>query len=162
VFWFKVNGTPDRAGILTASAPDPAPAVAGTENYRGTGFRFFRELSGKVQQFKLNVGTGEKTETWNDGGKVDPTKGEWVHFAFTVSDTETIIYINGVKTTGTAVAKLATPMDWTNVKELVIMSGGPHFSEWKHYSDLSLMDELRFFNRALTVDEVNTIMNAEK
>jgi hypothetical protein len=162
VFWMKVNGTPDRAGILTASAQDKAPAVAGTENYRGTGFRFFREASGKEQQFKLNVGTGGKTETWNDGGKLDPAKGEWVHFAFTVSNTVTTIYINGVKTTLTAEAKLLTPMDWTDVKLLVIMSGGPHFSEWKHYSDLSLLDELRFFNKALTVEEVNTIMNAEK
>ncbi|HLN74964.1 MAG TPA: hypothetical protein VK205_16850, partial [Prolixibacteraceae bacterium] len=63
---------------------------------------------------------------------------------------------------GTAEAKMTFPMDWTNVKLLVIMSGGPYFSEWKHYSDLSMLDELRFFNKALTVEEVNTIMNAEK
>lgn len=161
VFWLKVNATPDRAGILTASAPDPAPTVPGTQNYRGTGFRFFREASGALQQFKLNVGTGVKTESWNDGGKVDPTLGVWTHYAFTISETESVIYINGVKTTGTPLASLMTPMDWTDVKLLVIMSGGPHFSEWKHYSDLSLMDELRFFNRALTVEEVNEIMNAE-
>lgn len=161
VFWIKVNAVPDRAGILTASAEDPAPTVPGTQNYRGTGFRFFREASAKLQQFKINVGTGGKTESWNDGGKIDPTVGEWVHFAFVISNTTSTIYINGVKTTGTAEAKLLTPMDWTDVKLLVIMSGGPHFSEWKHYSDLSMMDELRFFNRALTVEEVNTIMNAE-
>lgn len=161
VFWIKVNAVPDRAGILTASAEDPAPTVPGTQNYRGTGFRFFREASAKLQQFKINVGTGGKTESWNDGGKIDPTAGEWVHFAFVISNTTSTIYINGVKTTGTPEAKLTTPLDWTDVKLLVIMSGGPHFSEWKHYSDLSMMDELRFFNRALTVEEVNTIMNAE-
>ncbi|HET6556655.1 MAG TPA: LamG-like jellyroll fold domain-containing protein [Prolixibacteraceae bacterium] len=161
VFWLKVNGTPNRAGILTASAEDKAPEVPGKQNNRSSGFRFFREASAALQQFKLNVGTGNKTESWNDGGKVDPALGEWVHFAFTISETESIIYINGVKTTGTQLAKLATPMDWTDVKLLVIMSGGPHFTQWDHYSDLSLMDELRFFNRALTVEEVNTIMNAE-
>lgn len=161
VFWMKVNAMPDRAGILTASAEDPAPTVPGTQNYRGAGFRFFREASGPLQQFKLNVGTGGTTESWNDGGKVDPTLGEWVHYAFTISETESVIYINGVKTTGTPLASLTTPIDWTNVTMLAIMSGGEHFSEWKHYSDLSLMDELRFFNRVLTEEEVNTIMNAE-
>lgn len=167
VFWMKVNGTPDRAGILIASPEDKAnPGYPDIQNLRSSGFRFFRELSGKVQQFKLNVGIGatlEKDyESWNDGGKVDPTKGEWVHFAFTISNTVNTIYINGVKTTGTAEAKMTFPMDWTNIKQLVIMSGGPNWTEWKHYSDLSMLDELRFFNKALTVEEVNTIMNAEK
>ncbi|MGE5428737.1 MAG: LamG domain-containing protein, partial [Methylococcaceae bacterium] len=167
VFWMKVNGTPDRAGILIASPEDKAnPGYPDIQNLRSSGFRFFRELSGKLQQFKLNVGIGaalEKDyESWNDGGMVNPAKGEWVHFAFTISNTVNTIYINGVKTTGTAEAKMTFPMDWTNIKQLVIMSGGPNWTEWKHYSDLSMLDELRFFNKALTVEEVNTIMNAEK
>jgi hypothetical protein len=160
VFWMKINATPDRAGILTASPEDPAHPTA--QNIRTSGFRFFREASGTQQQFKLNVGTGNKLETWNDGGKVDPTKAEWVHFAFVISNTTSTIYINGVKTTGTPEAKLTTPIDWTGIDLLTIMSGVPRFTEWQHFSDLSMMDELRFFNRALTVDEVNTIMNAEK
>jgi hypothetical protein len=85
-----------------------------------------------------------------------------VHFAFVISNTTSTIYINGVKTTGTPEAKLTTPIDWTGIDLLTIMSGVPRFTEWQHFSDLSMMDELRFFNRALTVDEVNTIMNAEK
>lgn len=165
VFWLKVNASPDRAGILTASAEDMAPEVAGTQNNRSSGFRFFREAKGLVaegiQQFKLNVGTGNKTESWNDGGTVGPAFDQWVHFAFTVSDTLSAMYINGVKTTGIA-QDLKTPIDWTGCDLLTIMSGHPRFTQWKHNSDLSLMDELRFFNRVLTVEEITAIMDAEK
>jgi hypothetical protein len=42
------------------------------------------------------------------------------------------------------------------------MSGVPRFTEWQHFSDLSSIDELRIFNKSLSQDEVNAIMNAEK
>lgn len=159
VFWMKVNGTPDRAGILTVSAVDPAPTVPGTQNLRTKGFRFFRELDGTNQRFKLNVGTGE-AEAWNDGGTVDPAAGEWVHMAFTVSGTTTMIYLNGVIAPKPQPV-MANPIDWTGCDLLTIMSGAPRFTEWEHFSDLSMMDELRIFNKALTVEEINTMMNAE-
>ena len=159
--WMKVNGTPPRAGILTVSALDPAPVVAGTQNLRTKGFRFFRELDGTVlQRFKLNVGTGA-AEAWNDGGTVDPAAGEWVHFAFTVSGTTSRIYINGVIAPKPEPV-MANPIDWTGCNLLTIMSGAPRFTEWEHFSDLSLMDELRIFNKALTVEEINTIMDNEQ
>jgi hypothetical protein len=157
-FWMKVNGTPDRAGILTVSAVDPAP-VAGKQNLRTKGFRFFREVGDGLQRFKLNVGTGAG-EAWNDGGTVDPAAGEWVHMAFTVSGTTTKIYINGVKTLKPD-GVLTAPIDWAGCNLLSIMSGAPRFTGWDHLSDLSLMDELRIFNKALTVEEINTIMDAE-
>ncbi|MBC8005072.1 MAG: LamG domain-containing protein [Verrucomicrobia bacterium] len=159
VFWMKVNATPDRAGILTASPEDKAPLVAGTQNLRTSGFRIFREANAANQIFKLNVGIGNKKESWNDGGPVNPALGEWVHFAFTVSETTSTVYINGVKARE---AVLETPIDWTGIDLLTIMSGVPRFTEWKHFSDLSLMDELRFFNKALTLEEVTTLMNATK
>lgn len=160
VFWMKINATPPRAGILTVSAVDNAPTVPGTQNHRGSGFRFFRELDGTLERFKLNVGVGAKLETWNDGGTVDPVLAEWVHFAFTVSGTTTKVYVDGVKATKPD-GVMTVPIDWTGCDLLTIMSGAPRFTEWEHFSDLSLLDELRIFNKELTVEEVNTIMNAE-
>ena len=161
-FWMKVHVSPEplkaRAGILTVSAEDPAP-VAGKQNLRTNGFRFFREVGDGLQRFKLNVGIGVE-EKWNDGGTVDPAAGEWVHFAFTVSGTTTMIFINGVVAPKIGQV-LTSPIDWTGCNLLTIMSGAPRFTGWDHLSDLSLMDELRIFNKALTVEEINTIMNAE-
>jgi hypothetical protein len=38
------------------------------------------------------------------------------------------------------------------------MSGVPRFSEWGHRSDLSYMDELRLFDKALTQEEIQALM----
>jgi hypothetical protein len=158
VFWMKVNANPDRAGILTIGAEDKAnggyPAVQNLRNY---GYRFFREGSATSQQFKVNIGTGNG-ESWNDGGVIDPTSGAWVHVAFTVSGTKSIIYINGEVARESAL----TAINWTGCDILSIMSGTPRFNEWGHLSDLSMMDELRIFNKALTQNEIKTILNAEK
>jgi hypothetical protein len=103
------------------------------------------------------VGTGTG-ESWNDGGKIDPSNGEWVHMAFTVSGTKSIIYINGVL----ARESTLTAISWAGCDVLSIMSGIPRFTEWNHKSDLSLMDELRIFNKSLTQTEIQTIFDAEK
>ena len=161
VFWTKINATPDRGGILVMGPEDKANAgYPAIQNNRNSGFRFFREGSATAQIFKLNAGNGT-ADSWFDGGAaatVDPTTGQWVHMAFTISGTECVVYING------EVAKQGTfsGIDWTGCDILSIMSGEPRFTEWGHKSDLSLMDELRIFNKALTQAEVKTIMNAEK
>jgi hypothetical protein len=74
-FWYKVNASPDRAGILNASP-------AGED--RTKGFRLFREGSASAQRIKLNIGTGSD-ETWNDGQEIAAPATDWVHIAFTVS-----------------------------------------------------------------------------
>ncbi len=158
VFWMKINATPDRAGILVMGPPDAAAPTA--MNNRTSGFRFFRENAGGKQRFKLNAGNGT-ADSWFDGGAaadVDPTTGTWNHFAYTISGTECVVYING------EIAKQGTfgGIDWTGCDILSIMSGAPRFTGWNHFSDLSLMDELRIFNKALTQAEIKTIMNAEK
>ncbi len=157
VFWMKINAAPDRAGILVASAPDLVnPALP---NNRTKGFRFFREGSAASQTLKSNVGIGT-TEVWNDGGSVDPSGGQWVHVAVTISGTQSAVYLDGVLTR--AASPLTSPMDWTGCDILSIMSGAPRFIEWNHLSDLSLMDELRIFSKELTQAEVQTIYNDEK
>ena len=154
----KINATPDRAGILVMGPPDEAAPAA--PNNRKSGFRFFREGSATAQIFKLNTGNGT-ADSWFDGGAaatIDPTPEAWVHFAYTISPTECVVYINGeVVKQGTI-----TGISWEGCDILSIMSGAPRFTGWNHFSDLSLMDELHIFNKALTQAEVKEIMKAEQ
>lgn len=146
-FWYKVNASPDRSGILTVG-DDAAD--------RNQGFRLFREGNGTEQRIKLNVGTGTG-ESWNDGDVIDVTAGEWVHIAFTISNTENILYINGqaVRT-----STMGAPIDWTGCENITIGSGGETFSYWGHESDDSAMDDLRLFDHALSSTEVQAVANA--
>ena len=157
VFWMNINATPDRAGILVIGPPDVDNP--GAENLRTNGFRFFRENAGGMQRFKLNAGNGA-ADNWFDGGTaadVEPDTDEWHHFAFTISGTQCVVYIDGVK----AAEGAFDGIDWTNCDIISIMSGAPHFTGWNHWSDLSYMDELRLFNKALTQEDVNTIITDE-
>jgi hypothetical protein len=159
--WIKINTDAARAGILVIAKEDTDNAgYPETQNYRKSGFRFFREAVGDNQRYKLNAGFGDG-ETWFDGGtdaEVDPTTGEWVHFAFTISDAECVVYIDG------EVAKQGefAGVDWTGCDIMSIMSGAPRFTGWSHLSDESLMDELRLFNKALSQAEVQAIIDDEK
>jgi len=151
-FWMKVNSTPDRAGVLIAGPPGI--------NTRTQGFRLFRENAGGKQRFKLNVGNGT-SDIWFDGGAnadVVPNTGEWVHFAFSISATNAALYINGQVASQGA---LAGGVNWAGCDVLSIMSGKPRFTEWGHNSDLSYMDELRLFDKALTQADVLDIMDSD-
>jgi hypothetical protein len=154
----KINALPDRAGILVMGPEDTANPTA--QNNRKSGFRFFRENAGGKQRFKLNAGNGT-ADTWFDGGTaadVDPATGNWVHFAFTIGAAECVVYINGEVVKQGAF----TGINWTGCDVLSIMSGAPRFTGWNHFSDLSLMDQLHIFNKALTQAEVKAIMDSEK
>jgi hypothetical protein len=144
-FWYKVNSTPDRSGILSASIPGED---------RTKGFRLFREGDATSQRIKLNVGTGSG-ETWNDGGVLTAPATGWVFVTMTVSQTACDIYFNGTL----ALEAANTGIDWTGCDVLSIGSGAPNFTYWGHNSDLSEMDELRMFNKALTPAEITKIMN---
>ncbi|HMC01430.1 MAG TPA: LamG domain-containing protein [Flavobacteriaceae bacterium] len=146
MFWYRVVPGPDnRAGIL----------VMGADENRTQGFRLFREGGSSSQTIKLNVGTGSG-ESWNNGGSVT-VNGDWINVAFTVSPTETVVYLNGAPVN---TATPSGPIDWTGCNDLVIGSGGPTFSYWGHKSDDSAMDELRFFTSALSQNEIQDIINA--
>ncbi len=151
-FWYKVNADPNRAGILVMSPEDTENPDA--QNLRTSGFRLFREGGAEEQRIKLNVGNGAG-DSWNDGGVINATEDEWVFVAFTISQTETKIYLNGeLANTGT----LSAPIDWTGVDMLSIMSGAPRFTEWGHLADTSYMDDLTFYNKVLTAEEIQASM----
>jgi hypothetical protein len=153
-FWYKVNATPDRAGILVISPVDTEHPEA--MNNRTSGFRFFREGSGTSQTLKLNVGNGT-ADTWFDGGaaaSLNPASAGWVFVAFTISSTECAVYIDGeVVNKGDF-----SGVSWEGCDRLSIASGAPRFTEWSHFSDLSMIDELRLFNKALTAEEIKALM----
>lgn len=153
-FWYKVNNDPDRAGILVIGPPDAVNPDS--QNNRKQGFRLFRENAGGKQRIKLNVGNGTG-DAWIDGGAaadIDPAAGEWVNIAFTISDTAAIVYINGQEVKQTTI----TGVDWTDCDVLSIMSGEPRFFGWNHREDLSAMDDLRLFDKALTQAEIQNII----
>ena len=150
-FWYKLDADQEKAGILTASALQNPENPEGPQNLRTSGFRFFRE---GTDVFKLNVGNGS-AEAWNDPGSSNISSSEWTHIAFTISETETVIYFNGEAIN---TSTLSAPMSWEGVDLISIMSGAPTFTEWGHLSDLSYMDDLRFFTKALTAEEVNEVM----
>ena len=145
-FWYKVNPSPDRAGILV---------IGDDETDRNQGFRLFREGNGAEQRIKLNVGIGN-ADVWNDGDVIDVATGEWVHVAFTISQTQCTIFLNGIKMRSSA---MNTGIDWTGCETLTIGGGGETFSYWDHKSDGSAMDELRLFNKALTAHEIQNMIN---
>ncbi|WP_233702697.1 LamG domain-containing protein, partial [Hyunsoonleella flava] len=76
-----------------------------------------------------------------------------MHIAFTISQSEAVVYIDGQVVRQGAFSGV----DWTGCDILSIMSGEPRFSGWNHRSDLSFMDELRLFNKALTQSEVTNL-----
>lgn len=149
-FWMNINANPTRAGILTVGD------ASKTES-RNEGFRLFREGSATEQRIKVNVGTGAG-ESWNDGGILDPATAGWVHVAITISQSKNTIYFNGEEIRSADM----TGFSWAGCETLVIGSGEPTFSYWDHFSDLSLIDELRMFNKALSTAEVKAIYDAEK
>lgn len=151
-FWYKVNADPDRAGIITIGPEDEENPDA--QNNRTSGFRLFREGNADEQRIKLNVGTGS-SDSWNDGGVIDVNVGEWVHVAFSISNSESKIYLDGeLMSTGA----VSGGVDWTGTDIVSIMSGAPRFTGWNHLSDRSFMDNLRFYNKALTAEDIQAAM----
>lgn len=142
-FWYKVNVTPERAGLVVIGPPGI--------NTRTNGFRMFRE--GGKNVFKSNVGNGA-ADFWNDGGAL--ASSDWSFVAVSVGAGKMSIYFNGDlirETTYTGT------LNWAGCDFIAIGSGGPRFSEWGHASDLSLYDEMRIFNKALTEAEIDDMMN---
>jgi hypothetical protein len=146
-FWYKVNASPDRSGIITIN-----DNANNSDENRKQGLRLFREGSAASQTIKLNVGVGSD-ESWNDGGSISGTSGAWVHIAVTVSATESKIYFDGVlQRTSTY-----TGFDFSASTTIALGSGAPSFTYWSHLSDLSLYDEFRVFNKVLTPADIQLL-----
>lgn len=159
-FWYNLNASPDRAGIIVIGPEDADNAgFPEIQNDRTSGLRFFRENGASdTQRFKLNVGDGS-ADTWVDGGEAADVANDagWVHLAFTISSTTATVYINGEAVKESTFSGI----DWTGADLVSIMSGAPRFTEWGHLSDQSYMDDLRFYNKVLTQQEIQANMDSE-
>lgn len=155
-FWYKVNATPDRAGILTI-APPHVGNPANAQNNRTAGIRIFRENAGGKQRVKGNVGNGT-ADRWLDGGTkadLDPATAGWVHIALVLAPDKASFYMGGVEVAATNF----TGISWNGCDIMSIGSGAPRFNEWGHLSDQSLIDELRIYNKALPASEIQRLSN---
>jgi len=153
-FWYKVNGTPDRAGILVIGPPH-AGQPANAQNNRTAGIRIFRENAGGKQRVKANVGNGT-ADSWVDGGimaDLDPATAGWVHVALVLTSDKATIYLDGVAVKVTEF----TGISWNDCDIISIGSGAPRFNGWGHLSDNSLIDELRIYNKALPASEIERL-----
>jgi hypothetical protein len=149
-FWYKVNASPDRSGLITINDNGD-----NADDNRTGGMRLFREGNATSQTLKINVGTGTGGESWNDGGALSATSAPWVHIAVTISPTESKIYFNGVlQRTST----YTTGFNFSASTTITLGSGAPSFTYWDHKSDLSLYDEFRVFNKVLTPADIQLLM----
>lgn len=155
-FWYKINNTPVRGGIFAIARP----YTVYNDTTRFKGIRIARENSGTSQNVFANIGTG-KTEVWvNPFVAIKASEmGTWKHIAISISTTTALFYVDNklVKT-----VPIKVPIDWTGCTPISIMSGMPNFIYWEHKSDLSQMDELRIFNKAITADVVAQLYGTGK
>ena len=153
-FWYKVNGTPDRAGILVIGPPhEGQPANA--QNNRTAGIRIFRENAGGMQRVKANIGNGT-ADSWVDGetlADLDPATAGWVHIALVLASDNATLYMDGVAVKVTEF----TGISWDGCDIISIGSGAPRFNEWGHLSDNSLIDEVRIYNKALPASQIQSM-----
>ncbi|MBF8148603.1 LamG domain-containing protein [Winogradskyella sp. F6397] len=150
-FWLKVDGSDTRSGILNIAPLDPS-----SPSDKPSGFGLIREGSASAQKFILLTGNGDNA-TWlnpGDPATIDPTLEEWVHLGISISESTVALYLNGELAGQSDFAGI----DWTDVGDLTIMSGGPNFSEWGHNTEKGQMDELRLYNTTLTQSEIQTVM----
>lgn len=162
-FYYQINlNDPEpeygaRAGILVMGPEDlENDEFPDTQNLRTSGFRFFREGNAESQIFKLNFGTGE-SEVWLDGGdlaRIEATSDDWHHFALVIDETTAALYIDGGLV---AENEEHVGLDLTGCDLLAIGSGGPRFNGWNHRSDHGYIDELRFFDKAMSETELEAL-----
>ncbi len=156
-FWYHVDPsvTASRAGMLTVGRPSD------NDGDRTQGFRLFRVGNETQQTIRLNIGRGDGDSWYTAGGdyRLNPAEAGWVHVAFTISTDSVAIYLDGEHAAGGA---FEGPVGWADCEILSIGSGAPNFTVWNHLSDInSLYDELRFFNKFLTQQEIQAIMNEQ-
>ena len=149
-FWYKINNNPDRAGILVIGPPQEGQP-ANAQNNRTSGIRIFRE-GGEIQTVKANIGNGE-ADAWLDGGanaQIDAQENEWIYIALVIESDQATLYMDGEVVSNTGFSGIS----WQGCDIISIGSGAPRFTGWGHLSDQSLIDEVRFYNKALPASEI--------
>lgn len=142
--WYKLNADPKRGGILSISP---------TGDDRSVGFRMAREDNGPNQNLFVNFGIGD-SEVWMNPFITVAPSDNWMHIVVSISETHATIYVNDAVVKET---DITNHIAWTQCPSISIGSGAPNFTYWEHFSDLSLYDDLRIFNKALSAEEVHNL-----
>ncbi len=156
-FWYKLNPDPPRGGLISMSRPETV-----SQDNRNSGFRMGHENSGDNQNIFVNLGFNPEDaagELWMNPFYVVTPGTDWIHIAISVATDSVRAYVNGENVLS---AELTSPINWSGVTSITIASGEPNWTYWDHFSDLSLFDEMHFFKRAITPEEVNTLFTATK
>jgi len=150
-FWYKINLTPSKAGIITMG-PVTDGADENHQNNRNYGIRIFRENNdGKV--FTFNIGNGSYDSWLIADSKPLEDNNQWVHITLTLSNDKARIYYDGEEVVSGDVS-----VNWSGCDLISIGSGAPRFNEWGHLSDESLIDDLRLYNKTLSKVEIDNLI----
>ncbi len=91
---------------------------------------------------------------WNYGGTpiITTTIGAstWFHCAYTYSSPNNVFYINGIQVATTTTAPL-------NGAPTITQIGG---NQWSEYPRGILVEDMRLYNRVLSLNEIITVMNS--
>ncbi len=132
---FAPTAQPEWASIIMHRAPGPASG--------------FNMLADRQLAYHWN----DAADTWSYRGNVPHPLNEWAHCAVTVEPTKATFYLNGVQRAVNNVNH--SPCAWDGP----VWLGGDGGSGWvaRRMSGGSL-DDVCFFSRALTADEVKSLM----
>jgi prepilin-type N-terminal cleavage/methylation domain-containing protein len=137
--WFRIETMPnDFPTILKKQAPPPNGGT--NRNYTIS----FIKSNGNISVSSTFAGV---MKTLNSGNNVND--GQWHHLAYTVTGSTQTLYVDGLQK-GTQ-TNTGTPDTQTSNVEISNVSGGELFNGW--------VDDVRIYNRALSLTEVNNAKN---
>jgi len=136
--WVKPDSITGQCGIVTSS-----------DSYGGGYALYLRDQVDAMVGFWINDGTQRKSIMV---GNIQI--GVWTHIVAVYDGTNLVVYINGIPYTGTPTLGTET-LNFTGVKiGLVSWIASPKYFDGK-------LDDIRIYNRALTVDEIISLTNKQ-
>jgi len=147
--WTNIDGTSNQNAIFNARASDSTWLIHPEIRVGDGDYRFTVRKYGGVTIGNINGGTpGYKKPEGT------PVPNEWVHVAMTFSraDAQVTLYVNGEVIAQAAISEDADMAgDWGLGARV-----GYNIDDARHYT--GLMDEFRMYNRALSQEEIQGIM----
>ena len=147
--WTNIDGTSNQNAIFNARASDSTWLIHPEIRVGDGDYRFTVRKYGGVTIGNINGGTPEYKKP-----EGTPVPNEWVHVAMTFSraDAQVTLYVNGEVIAQAAISDDADMAgDWGLGARV-----GYNIDDARHYT--GLMDEFRMYNRALSQDEIQGIM----
>ena len=134
--------------------PGITPGVGLFYNYRA--FSFVDGYALSIDHTTGSVGAGIRNSGVNDGVSTPSlvNSGEWTHITGVFSDSALNIYIDGALSASKSIS--GVNYEPSSLPELTIGSQS-HVPGHPNHSYVGLMDDVYFFNHALSADEINSL-----